>query len=415
LKRNHCMAKQRVVITGLGGICALGVDVASIWEGMKAGRSAIGELTCMPIEGMKIRTGAEVKELPEVPFDRRRLATMDRFSVLATIAAAEAIGQARLSVGPENTGRVGAIVGTGIFGCATVEETFRALFLGEGRGRAGIFSIPRTMPGAPAAQVSMVYGLRGPVFGVTSACSSSNHAFMSAVDQLRLGRADVMLAGGSDTPLVPSVIRGWEALRAAARVTCRPFSADRDGLVIGEGAGMAVLETYEHAKARGAPILAELAGCGMSGDASDIVAPTVEGPVAAMQACLADAGMAPEDIDYINAHGTGTKFNDQLETQAIRRVFGAHADKLSVSSTKSMHGHCMGASGAVELIACVMAVREGIVPPTANYREKDPECDLDVTPNVARHRKVRAAMSNAFAFGGTNAVVAVREIAPAEA
>jgi nodulation protein E len=271
------------------------------------------------------------------------------------------------------------------------------------------------MPGAPAAQVSMVYGLRGPVFGVTSACSSSNHAFMSAVDQLRLGRADVMLAGGSDTPLVPSVIRGWEALRAAARVTCRPFSADRDGLVIGEGAGMVVLETYEHAKARGAPILAELAGCGMSGDASDIVAPTVEGPVAAMQACLADAGMAPEDIDYINAHGTGTKFNDQLETQAIRRVFGAHADKLSVSSTKSMHGHCMGASGAVELIACVMAVREGIVPPTANYREKDPECDLDVTPNVARHRKVRAAMSNAFAFGGTNAVVAVREIAPAEA
>ena len=229
----------------------------------------------------------------------------------------------------------------------------------------------------------MVHGLRGPVFGVTSACSSSNHAIASAVDQLRLGRADIMLAGGSDAPLTYGVLKGWEALRAVARETCRPFSADRDGLVLGEGAGMAVLETHEHAVARGAPVLAELAGVGMSGDASDIVAPTVEGPVAAMRACLADAGLAAEDIDYVNAHGTGTKYNDLLETQAIRRVFGKHADKLSVSSTKSMHAHCMGASGALELIACVMAVREGIVPPTANYREKDPECDLDVTPNIS--------------------------------
>ena len=291
----------------------------------------------------------------------------------------------------------------------TAEDNYRAVLV-ERRPRADVFTVPRIMPGAPAGQVSMVHGLRGPVFGVTSACSSSNHALSSAADQLRLGRADVMLAGGTDAPLVYGILKGWEALRALARDTCRPFSADRDGLVIGEGAGMAVLETLEHAKARGATILAELAGAGLSGDAADIVAPTVEGPVAAMRACLADAGLAPEEVDYINAHGTGTKANDQIETVAIRRVFGKHADKLSVSSTKSMHAHCMGASGAIEMIACVMAIREGIVPPTANYRERDAECDLDVTPNVAKIRPVRAAISNAFAFGGTNSTVAFKAI-----
>ncbi len=400
------MARSRIVITGLGGICGMGVDVPSIWEAMRAGRPAIGEITTAPLYELKIRTGAEIKQLPEVEFDRRRLATMDRYSLLGVLAAGEAIKQAGLTVDETNTARIGAIVGTGIFGAETIEDNYRGLLLG-GRTRATVFSVPRAMPGAPAGQVSMVYGLRGPVFGVTSACSSANHAFASAVDQLRLGRADVMLAGGTDAPLTYGVLKGWEALRAASRDTCRPFSADRDGLVIGEGAGMAVLETYEHAKARGAPILAELAGTGMSGDATDIVAPTVEGPTAAIKACLLDAGLAPEDIDYVNAHGTGTKFNDQLETQAIRRAFGKHADQLSVSSTKSMHAHCMGASGAIELIACVMAIREGIVPPTANYREKDPDCDLDVTPNVARERNVRAAISNAFAFGGTNAVIAV--------
>jgi len=402
------MALPRIVITGLGGICGLGTDVPSIWDAMKAGRSAIGEITTSPLYELKIRIGAEIKQMPEAGFDRRRLVTMDRYSLIAVIAAGEALRQAGVVVTDANTARIGAVVGTGIFGAETVEDNYRGLFLG-GRTRANVFTVPRTMPGAPAGQVSMVYGLRGPVFGVTSACSSSNHALASAVDQLRLGRADIMLAGGTDAPLTYGVLKGWEALRAAARDTCRPFSADRDGLVLGEGAGAAVLETYDHAVARGAPILAELAGTGMSGDASDIVAPTVEGPSAAMRACLADAGLAPEDVDYVNAHGTGTKFNDQLETQAIRRVFGKHADQLSVSSTKSVHAHCMGASGALELIACVMAIREGIVPPTANYREKDPECDLDVTPNVARQRKVRVAISNAFAFGGTNAVVAVKE------
>lgn len=401
------MTSPRIVITGMGGLCALGTNVPAIWEAMRAGRSGIGEITTAPLFELKARIGAEIKELPDHGLDRKRLVTMDRFSLLAVIAAGEALREAGIAVDQTNTARVGAIVGTGIYGGRTAEDSYRAILL-EGRPRVDVFSVPRIMPGAPTGQVSMQYGLRGPVFGVTSACSSSNHALASAADQLRLGRADIMLAGGTDAPLVYGILKSWEALRALARETCRPFSADRDGLVIGEAAGMVVLETWEHATARGATILAELAGVGLSGDAADIVAPTVEGPVAAMRACLADAGLAPEEVDYINAHGTGTKANDQIETVAIRRVFGKHADSLSVSSTKSMHAHCMGASGAIEAIACVMAIREGVVPPTANYREKDPECDLDVTPNVAKIRPVRVAISNGFAFGGTNSTIAFK-------
>lgn len=403
------MTRKRIVITGIGGLCSLGVSAPEIWASMRAGRSGIGEITTAPLYELKVRIGAEIKHLPENVLDRKRTVTMDRFSLLAALAAGEAIRNARLDLAEADGSRIGAIVGTGIYGASTAELNYRAVLL-EGKSRAEIFTVPKIMPGAPAGQVSMVYGLRGPVFGVTSACASSNHAFASAVDQLRLGRADVMLAGGADAPLVYGVLKGWEALRALARETCRPFSADRDGLVIGEGAGMAVLETWDHAMARGAPILAELSGTGMSGDATDIVAPTVEGPVSAMRACLADAGLAPEEIDYINAHGTGTRANDQIETAAIRRVFGSHADRLSVSSTKSMHAHCMGASGALEMIACVMAIRDGVVPPTANFRERDADCDLDVTPNVAKVRPVRAAISNGFAFGGTNAVVAFKAV-----
>ncbi len=399
---------RRVVITGIGGICGLGTDASAIWAEMRAGRSAIGPVTS-ELHDLKIRVGSEIKALPDHGIDRKRLVSMDRFSLLATIAAREAAAQAGLQVDDANSFRTGAIVGVGVCGWEAIEENYRAILL-EGRNRAGIFTVPKVMPGAAAGQVSMNLGLRGPVFGVTSACSSSNHAIASAVDQIRLGRADVMLAGGTDAPLVWGILKAWEALRVLSPDTCRPFSADRQGLVLGEGAGMAVLESYEHARARGAEILAEIVGAGFSADASDIVAPTIEGPEAAMRACLADAGLNPEDVDYLNAHGTGTKANDQIETAAIKRVFGEHSGKLSVSSTKSMHAHCLGASGALELIACVMAIREGVVPPTANYREPDPDCDLDVTPNVARERKVRAAISNGFAFGGTNAVLAFKPV-----
>jgi nodulation protein E len=401
--------RTRVVITGIGGICGLGTDAAAIWAGMRAGRSAIGPITNLALHDIKIRTGCEVKQLPDHGIDRKQLVSMDRFSLLAVIAAREALQQAGLTVGDANTRRIGATVGVGVCGWEAIEENYRATLL-DGRNRAGIFTVPKVMPGAAAGQVSMNLGLRGPVFGVTSACSSSNHAIASAVDQIRLGRADAMIAGGTDAPMVWGVLKGWEALRVLSPDTCRPFSADRQGLVLGEGAGMVVLESFEHAKARGAEILGEIAGVGLSGDASDIVAPTVEGPENAIRACLADAGLNPEDVDYLNAHGTGTKANDQIETAAIKRVFGEHAYRMSVSSTKSMHAHCLGASGALELIACVSAIREGIVPPTANFREPDPDCDLDVTPNVSRERKVRAALSNAFAFGGTNAVLAFKAV-----
>jgi nodulation protein E len=399
--------RQRIVVTGIGGLCGLGNDAPSIWKTMREGRSAIGPLGGETLKDVKIAIGSEIKQLPEHGIDRRRTVSMDRFSLLAVIAAREAMAHAGLQVTDANTYRVGTVVGVGVFGAETTDDNYRRLMV-EGKSRTDIFAVPKIMPGAAAGQVSMNLGLRGPTFGVTSACSSSNHAFASAMDQLLLGRADVVVAGGAEAPLSWGVLKGWEALRIVAPDTCRPFSADRQGVVMGEGAAMAVLETYEHAVARGATILAELAGAGMSADASDIVAPTVEGPVAAMRACLADAGLNPEDIDYINAHGTGTKANDQIETVAIKQAFGEHAARLSVSSTKSMHAHCLGASGAIEMIACVMAIREGVIPPTANYREPDPDCDLDVTPNVARERKVRAAISNGFAFGGTNAVVAFK-------
>ncbi|ESW62661.1 beta-ACP synthase [Mesorhizobium sp. LSJC277A00] len=375
---------------------------------MREGRSAIGPIVNSEFHELRVRIGAEIKALPEHDIDSKQLISMDRFSLLAVLAAREAMRQAGLSSKDGNSYRFGATVGVGGCGWDAIEQTYRAILLGG--KRAALLTVPKAMPGAAAGQVSMSLGLRGPVFGVTSACSSANHAIACAVDQIRLGRADVMLAGGSEAPLIWGVLKAWEAIRVLSPDTCRPFSADRQGLSLGEGAGMAVLESYEHALARGATILAEIAGVGLSADASGIVAPTVEGPEAAMRACLADARLDAEDVDYLNAHGTGTKANDQIETAAIKRVFGQHAFSMSISSTKSMHAHCLGASGALELIACVMAIRESVVPPTANYRELDPDCDLDVTPNVARERKVRVALSNSFAFGGTNAVLAFRQV-----
>lgn len=401
------MSRPRIVVTGLGGLCSLGTDAASIWSAMKEGVVGIGPITTVPLRDLKVTIGAEIKILPEHGIDRRQVTTMDRFSLLAAIAAGDALRQSGLSVTSQNATRIGAIVGTGVCGWEAIEENYRALLL-ENKPRAGIFTVPRVMPGAAAGQVSLVHGMRGPVFGVTSACSSSNHAFIAAMDQLRSGRADVMLAGGSDAPIIWGVMKAWESLRVLAKDACRPFSADRDGLVLGEGSAIAVLETLEHAQARGATILAELAGGGMSADASDIVSPTVDGQAFAIRSCLDDAGLAPQDVDYINAHGTATKMNDATETKALQAVFGESLSRISVSSTKSMHAHCLGASGALELIACVNAVREGIVPPTMGYRVADPECPLDVTPNEARRRRVRAAISNSFAFGGTNAVVAVK-------
>jgi len=401
------MAQQRVVITGLGGLCGLGTSADEIWQAMKTGTNGVTQISDEALAELKIKTAGQVGEIPDIGLENKATITMDRFSRLAVNAAHEAFLQAGLAVTMSNSTRIGVVIGTAICGAQAVEEGYRMLLV-KGKRRTSVFTVPRIMPGAPAGQVSMVLGLQGPVFGVTSACSSANHAFISAIDQLRCGRADVMLAGGTEAPLTYGSLRAWESLRVLTKNLCRPFSANRDGLILGEGAAVAVLETLEHAKARGADILCEIAGGGMSADAGDIVSPTLEGPVRAIQACLVDAGLNPEEVDYINAHGTATRANDKTESDAIKAVFGERAGKIPISSTKSMHAHCLGASGALEVIAGVNAIRENIVPPTINYDEGDPECDLDYTPNNAVERKVDVMISNSFAFGGTNAVIALK-------
>lgn len=400
-------SRAKIVITGMGVLSSIGASAAETWSAMKNGTCGIGQLETVPQEDLKGNIGAEIRHLPDIGLDHRRLVTMDRVSHLAVLAADEAWKQSGLSPSSDALLRYGAVVGVGTFGGISIDEAYRAVWR-EGKRNAPIFTVPKAMPGAAAGQVSMHLGLKGAVFGVSSACSSSNHAIGAAMDLLRSGRADVMLAGGADAPLVYGVLKAWEALRVLANEPCRPFSATRSGLSIGEGAGMYVLETEAHAKARGAVILAELAGFGLTADASDIVAPGVDGPARAMRASLDDAGLRPEDVDYVNAHGTATKANDIIETQAIKLAFGDSAKALSVSSTKSMHAHCMGGSGAVELVACIGAVREGIIAPTIGWQQADPDCDLDITPNVAKERAVRAALSNSFAFGGTNAVLCVK-------
>ncbi|MBO6638608.1 MAG: beta-ketoacyl-[acyl-carrier-protein] synthase family protein [Roseitalea sp.] len=401
------MTRPRIVITGLGGISALGTDAPTIWHAMKTGINGIAPIDIPEKDRLKARLAAQVRELPDHGFERRLLLTTSRFGLLAMIAAKEALADSGLIEHGLDPLRTGAIIGTGIFGGDVIDTNYKAILL-ENKKRTDIFLVPQAMPSSPAVHVSMAFGLKGPVYGTSSACSSANHAFASALDTLRAGRADVMVAGGSDAPLNFGVLKAWDSMRILSRNGCRPFSADRDGLVLGDGAGAVVLETEDHARARGATILAELAGAGLTADAGDIVAPDVDGAARAMEQCLTDAGLAPDDVQYVNAHGTGTMGNDKTETQAIRRAFGSHADALAVSSTKSMHGHCMGASGALEMIAAVGAVRDGILPPTLGYENPDPDCDLDYVPNEPRKADVAAVVSNSFAFGGSNAVIAVK-------
>ncbi|MDD3519256.1 MAG: beta-ketoacyl-[acyl-carrier-protein] synthase family protein, partial [Chromatiales bacterium] len=367
------MDDRRIVVTGLGCISALGHSAADFWSALKVGRSGIRPLRFPEVVDLKVSIGGAIGEPdPRTLIDERRSAMLDRFSVLALIAAEQALDQAGLRTRDDDGARIGCVVGVGIAGWEAIEESYRRLLV-EGAKRTNVFTVPKVMPSAAASQISMAHGLRGPVFGVSSACSSSNHAIACAVALLRAGVADVMLAGGTEAPLIFGILKAWDALRVLAPDACRPFDRHRKGLVLSEGAGMVVLERADHAKARGAEILAELAGVGMSADAGDLVAPTVEGPAAAMRACLADARLAPEAIDYVNAHGTGTVANDITEIKAIKAVFGARASTLSISSTKSMHGHALGASGALELIAMIEAVRTGIVPPTIGIEELDPE------------------------------------------
>jgi nodulation protein E len=373
---------------------------------MLAGKCGISPIRAVDTSGLKFRNGAELRDFePTTHFEPGRIDLLDRFVQLLLLAAREAVQDAGLvSLTSGSSSRIGTqsalpaavVTGTGAGGLATVETQLP-------RARMHPFTIPRTMASAGASQVAMEFGITGPAYTVCSACSSANHAIGQAFWMVRQGLVEVALAGGSEAPFNLGTLKAWDALRVVSSDTCRPFSKDRRGLVLGEGAGMLVLESLERAQARGARIHAEIAGFGMSSDACHITQPTVEGPVRAMEAALRDAQIPPTAVGYVNAHGTGTALNDAVESKALRQVFGK--SPVAVSSTKSMHGHALGAAGAIEAVATALALRDGILPPTANFSELDPECDLDIVANSSRKAECEYALSNSFAFGGLNAVL----------
>jgi nodulation protein E len=399
---------RRVVITGSGTINALGHDVATTLEAMREGRCGIGPLNIRDVDRLAVKIGGQVTDYDEqTHFNRQQISLYDRFTQFTLLAAAQAIGEAGLTFSGALADRSGVVLGTSGGGLNTQDENYRAVYE-EGKNRVHPFIVPKLMNNAAASHVSMQYNLRGPTFTVATACASSNHAMGQAFYMIRSGMADVMVTGGSESMLCFGGVKAWEGLRVMSKDACRPFSATRNGMVQGEGAGVFVFEDRDHALKRGATILAEVAGFSMCSDASDIVTPSKQGAARAIAGALTDAKFNREDVGYINAHGTGTAANDKTECAAVADVFGAHADKLMISSTKSMHGHLIGGTGAVELLACIMALRDGIIAPTIGYEEPDPECALDIVPNVAREAKVTAVLSNAFAFGGLNAVIALK-------
>lgn len=399
---------RRVAITGAGTVNPLGADVAATLQAMAEGRCAIGPLDIPDRERLAVQIGAQVRGFdPEAHFEKAKLGLLDRFAQFALVAARQAVAQSGLAFGAGLGARTGVVMGTAGGGLITQDDSYRVVYE-EGKNRVHPFTVPRLMMNAAASHISMEFGLMGPVFSVATACASSNHAMGLAFQMVRSGAAPVMLAGGAESMLVFGGIKAWEGLRVMARDGCRPFSADRQGMVQGEGAAVFVFEDWDHATARGAEILAEVAGFAMTSDASDIVVPSADGARRAMAGALADAGLAPEAVGYVNAHGTGTAANDRTECAAIAQAFGDHARRLMISSTKSMHGHLIGGTGAVELLACLMALRDGVIAPTVNYTQPDPDCPLDVVPNAARQARVEAVLSNAFAFGGLNAVLALR-------
>lgn len=400
---------KRVAITGAGTINALAHDVASTYAAFREGRSGIGRLDIRDVERLGVQIGAQVRGFdPEAHFNRQEIALFDRFTQFTMIAARQAIGQSGLIFEDQLSAEAGVVFGTAGGGVNTWDENYRAVYE-EGKNRVHPFVVPKLMNNAAASHVSMEWNLRGPTFTVATACASSNHAMGLAFQMVRSGAARVMVTGGAEAMLCFGGVKAWEGLRVMSKDACRPFSANRNGMVQGEGAGVFVFEDWDHAKARGAEILAEVAGFAMTSDAADIVMPSQQGAERAIAGALRNAGLNTEDIGYINAHGTGTAANDKSECAAVAHAFGHHADRLMMSSTKSMHGHVIGGTGAIELLACIMALRDGVIAPTIGYEEADPECALDVVPNQAREVAVTAVLSNAFAFGGLNAVLALRK------
>ena len=401
---------NRVVVTGLGAVTPVGHTAAVYWENLKQGICGIGPITLTQTpEELSQKVAAEVKGFdPLKHFEERELSTLDRVSQLAVVAAREAIAQAAITFDMPLSLRTATIIGTGVGGQTTLDESFRRVYR-ENRSRVFPLTIPKLMANAPASQISMFCGLRGPAFAVASACASATHAIGLAFHMVRSGQVDCAVTGGTEACITFGTLRGWEAMRVMAPDACRPFSIGRKGLILGEGAAMLVLEPLERARARGVQILGEIVGFGMSADAADLTAPDLGGMTRAMEGALTDGKLNAQDIQYVNAHGTGTAVNDLTETQALHRVFADHAGKLAVSSSKSMVGHALGAAGALELAATLLAVRDSVAPPTIGYLGADPACDLDYVPNKARALTIEAAISNSFAFGGLNAVLAVKK------
>ena len=411
------MAKRRVVVTGMGMISPLGLDVQSSWKAILEGKSGVGFITHFDATGYPVRIAAEVKGFePTKYIEQKEVKKMDRFIHFAIAATEMALADSGLKITTDNSERIGIVIGSGMGGLPAIEY-YHQMLLEKGWKRVSPFFIPMVIINLAAGQISIKYGIKGPNLAVTTACATGNHSIGEALRMIQYGDADVMIAGGAEAVITPMAVSGFAIMKALStrndepEKASRPFDIDRDGFVIGEGSGIIILEELEHALKRGAKIYAELIGYGMSSDAYHITAPAPEGEGGArcMKRALNDAGVKPELIDYINAHGTATKHGDELENQAIKTVFGEHAYKLCVSSTKSMTGHLLGAAGGVEAIFTVLSIYENIVPPTINLDNPDPECDLDYVPYKARKKEVIYAMTNSFGFGGTNASLVFRK------
>ncbi|MFK7945304.1 MAG: beta-ketoacyl synthase [Paracoccaceae bacterium] len=399
---------RRVVITGVGVVSALGTGYADHAQGLKEGRLGIRPISRFDPDRLMVKIAAEAIQFNgEDYFGRSEMALLDRISQMALVAAKEAVAQSGISFEGALAPRSATILGSAMGGLQTLDENYFNVYH-EMKNRVHPFIVPKLMGNAPVSQISMAHGLQGPAYVVSTACSSSNHAIGQAFDLVRSGGADAAITGGTESVTCFGGMKAWEGLRVMSKEACRPFSKTRNGMVLGEGAAILVIETLDHAQARGAQILAEICGFGMTADAGDIVQPSLEGASRAIQGAMTQAGLYAEDIGYINAHGTATAMNDRVEAAAIRNVLGDAGARVPVSSTKSMHGHAIGAAGALEAVATVMALMEGVLPPTVGYEEPDPDIELDVIVNEAREAQPSAALSNSFAFGGLNAVLAMR-------
>jgi nodulation protein E len=399
---------RRVAVTGIGVISALGANRESFWQALASGVSGIRPMELVESGTVRFPNAAEARGYRVADhFDEKEIVLLDRFAQFAAVAAREAIGDAQIEWTAGLRENTAIVTGSSTGGQTSEDESFRDYYERK-QTRFSPFAIPKSMSNAGASRISFEQGVSGPVYTISTACSSANHAIGQAFWMVRSGTAELAIAGGSEAPFSAGMLKAWEGMRVVSPDTCRPFSRDRKGLILGEGAGMLVLEPLDCAQGRGANIYGEIAGFGMSSDAHHLTQPLAEGAARAMRAAIRDAGAKPEAIGYINAHGTGTLANDPTETDAIRAVFGAHTSKLMVSSTKSMHGHALGAAGALEAAAALLALSRKIIPPTANFLGPDPACDLDVVPNVARAVEIEWALSNSFAFGGLNAVLAFR-------